>query len=189
MFCSGRFLYNSISFMILQSELYPIGRVQKTHGIKGELSIVLTSDFESLDFNYFVVELDGILVPFFIQDWRFKTAETALIKLERVDDELVGKEFVGKTIYISKDVMPYTDKVEIDIQFYTGYKLMDAILGEIGEIQAVDDATENLLFEVIYCGKQVLIPVVDEWIMEIDDMHRIMRVNLPDGLLKINEEE
>ena len=77
--------------MILQSELYPIGHVQKTHGIKGELSIFLTSDFDSLDFDYFVFEMDGILVPFFLQDWRFKTAETALVKLERVDDELVGK--------------------------------------------------------------------------------------------------
>ena len=105
MFCSGRFLYNIISFMILQSELYPIGRVQKTHGIKGELSIILTSEFDTLDFNYFVFEMDGILVPFFIQEWRFRTAETALVKFERVNDDLAGKEFVGKTIYIPKDFM------------------------------------------------------------------------------------
>jgi 16S rRNA processing protein RimM len=175
--------------MILQSELYPIGRVQKTHGIKGELSIVLTSDFDSLDFNYFVFEMDGILVPFFIQEWRFKTAETAFVKFECVDDELAGKEFVGKTIYISKDFMPHTDEGEIDIQFYTGYKLIDEALGEIGEIQGVDDTTENLLFEVLYRDRQVLIPAVDEWIVEIDDALRILRVNLPAGLLNINEDE
>lgn len=175
--------------MILQSELYPIGHVQKTHGIKGELSIFLTSDFDSLDFDYFVFEMDGILVPFFLQDWRFKTAETALVKLERVDDELVGKELVGKTIFISKEAMPHTDNDELDIQFYTGYVMIDSALGEIGEIQAVDDTTENLLFEVMRNGKQVLIPAVDDWIVEIDDTNRILKVDLPEGLLNINEEE
>jgi 16S rRNA processing protein RimM len=189
MFCSGRFLYNLIPFMILLSELYPIGRVQKTHGIKGELSIILTSEFDTLDFNYFVFEMDGILVPFFIQEWRFKTAETALVRFERVNDDLAGKEFVGKTIYISKDLMPHPDETEIDIQFYTGYKLIDETLGEIGEIQTVDDTTDNLLFEVLYRGQEVLIPAVDEWIVEIDDTLRVMRVNLPPGLLNINEEE
>jgi len=175
--------------MILQSDLYPIGHVQKTHGIKGELSIFLTSDFDSLDFEYFVFEMDGILVPFFIQEWRFKTAETALIKFERVEDEIAGKDFVGKTIYIPKESMPASDDDAIDIQFYTGYRIEDAVLGEIGEITGVDDSTENVLFEVMHKGNTILIPAVDDWIVEIDDTSKVMKVQLPEGLLNINEEE
>ena len=175
--------------MILQSDLYPIGHVQKTHGIKGELSIFLTSDFDSLDFEYFVFEMDGILVPFFIQEWRFKTAETALIKFERVEDEIAGKDFVGKTIYIPKESMPASDDDVIDIQFYTGYRIEDAVLGEIGEITGVDDSTENVLFEVMHKGNTILIPAVDDWIVEIDDTSKVMKVQLPEGLLNINEEE
>ncbi|MTK51927.1 ribosome maturation factor RimM [Paludibacter sp.] len=175
--------------MILQSDLYPIGHVQKTHGIKGELSIFLTSDFDSLDFEYFVFEMDGILVPFFIRERRFKTAETALIKLERVEDEIAGKDFVGKTIYVPKELMPASDDDVIDIQFYTGYRIEDAVLGEIGEINGVDDTTENVLFEVKHKGNIILIPAVDEWIVEIDDTRKVMKVQLPEGLLNINEEE
>jgi 16S rRNA processing protein RimM len=175
--------------MILQSDLYPIGHVQKTHGIKGELSIFLTSDFDSLDFEYLVFEMDGILVPFFIQEWRFKTAETALIKFERVEDEIAGKDFVGKTIYVPKESMPASDDDVIDIQFYTGYRVEDAVLGEIGEINGVDDTTENVLFEVMHKGNTILIPAVDDWIIEIDDTSKVMKVQLPEGLLNINEEE
>jgi 16S rRNA processing protein RimM len=175
--------------MILQSELYPIGHVQKTHGIKGELSIFLTSDFDSLDFEYFVFEMDGILVPFFIKEWRFKTAETALIKFERVEDEIAGKDFVGKTIYIPKESMPASDNDVIDIQFYTGYRMIDIALGEIGEIKTVDDTTENVLFEVMHKDGLILIPAVDDWIVEIDDTNKVIKVELPEGLLNINEEE
>lgn len=175
--------------MILQSQLYPIGHVQKTHGIKGELSIFLTTDFDSLDFEYFVFEMDGILVPFFVREWRFKTAETALIKLERVEDEIAGKDFVGKTIYVPKESMPDSDDDVIDIQFYTGYRVEDAVLGEIGEINGVDDTTENVLFEVMHKGNTILIPAVDDWIIEIDDTHKVIKVELPEGLLNINEEE
>ncbi|GAT61886.1 ribosome maturation factor RimM [Paludibacter jiangxiensis] len=175
--------------MILQSDLYPIGHVQKTHGIKGELSIFLTSDFDSLDFEYLVFEMDGILVPFFIQEWRFKTAETALIKFERVEDEIAGKDFVGKTIYVPKESMPASDDDVIDIQFYTGYRIEDAVLGEIGEIKGVDDTTENVLFQVMHKGNIILIPAVDEWIVEIDDTSKVMKVQMPEGLLNINEEE
>lgn len=175
--------------MILQSQLYPIGHVQKTHGIKGELAIFLTSDFDSLDFEYFVFELDGILVPFFIREWRFKTSETALVKLERVEDEIAGKDFVGKTIYLPKELMPVPDEDVIDIQFYTGYRVEDAVLGEIGEINGVDDTTENVLFEVMHKGSIILIPAVDDWIVEIDDTNKVIKVELPEGLLNINEEE
>ena len=94
-----------------------------------------------------------------------------------------------KQMQFDRRYMPHPDENEIDIQFYTGYKMIDKTLGEIGEIQTVDDTTENLLFEVLYRGQQVLIPAVDEWIVEIDDTLRIMRVNLPPGLLNINEEE
>ncbi len=175
--------------MILQSQLYPIGHVQKTHGIKGELAIFLTSDFDSLDFEYFVFEMDGILVPFFIREWRFKTTETALVKLERVEDEIAGKDFVGKTIYLPKELMPVPDEDVIDIQFYTGYRVEDAVLGEIGEINGVDDTTENVLFEVMRKGSIILIPAVDDWIVEIDDTNKVIKVELPEGLLNINEEE
>lgn len=174
--------------MILLSDLYPIGHVQKTHGIKGELSIVLNSDFEDLDFSCFIFEMDGIFVPFFAGEWRFKTATTALLKLDGVNEEPQSRAFVGKTIFISKVEMPHNDTDgDVDIQFYTGYRLEDKVTGLVGTIVSVDDSTENLLFEVQASDKIVLIPAVDDWVVEIDDEQKILHVNLPEGLVQIND--
>lgn len=172
--------------MILLSELYPIGYIQKTHGIKGELSAVLTVDLDNLDFSYFVFEMDGIFVPFFNEEYRFKAANAALIKLEGVDTENRSREFVGKAIFIHKKFAPQNEEV-IDIQFYTGYTMEDSVAGKIGEILSIDDTTENLLFEVMYNGQPILIPAVDEWIVDIDDRRKLLKVNLPEGLLGIND--
>jgi len=176
--------------MILKSELYPIGHVQKTHGIRGELSIMLSSNLETLDFKYFVFELDGILVPFFTEEWRFRTDVSALLKLQGVDTEKLGKELVGKSIYIPIKLVPKgTEATDADLHVFTGYTMIDASQGEIGTIQTIDNSTENLLFEVLNGSNQILIPAVDEWITAIDDENKMLRIKLPEGLLQINDEE
>jgi 16S rRNA processing protein RimM len=176
--------------MILKSELYPIGYVQKTHGIRGELAIMLSANLETLDFEYFVFEIDGIFVPFFTEDWRFRTNLTALLKLQGIDTDKQSKELVGKTIYIASKLVPKgTEATDADLHVFTGYTMVDELQGEIGVIQAIDDSTENLLFDVLNGTHQILIPAVDEWIIEIDDETKILRIHLPEGLLQINDEE
>ena len=74
--------------MITREELIRIGRFNKPHGVKGELSFTFTDDvFDRTECSYIVCEIDGIFVPFFIEEYRFKSDTTALIKLEDVDNE------------------------------------------------------------------------------------------------------
>lgn len=57
----------------------------------------------------------------------------------------------------------------------------------IGTIAYVDDATENVLFGVrTPQGTDVLIPVNDDFITEIDGVNREIKVSLPEGLLDLN---
>ena len=73
--------------MITREELIKIGRFNKPHGVKGELSFTFTDDvFDRTECPYIVCEIDGIFVPFFIEEYRFKSDTTALIKLEDVDN-------------------------------------------------------------------------------------------------------
>ena len=55
--------------MIREEEVFKIGQFAKPHGIKGELSLVTNSDvLEDAEDPYIVCEMDGILVPFFVED-------------------------------------------------------------------------------------------------------------------------
>ncbi len=71
--------------MIREEEVFKIGQFAKPHGIKGELSLVTNSDvLEDAEDPYIVCEMDGILVPFFVEDFRYKTDTVVLVKPMRI---------------------------------------------------------------------------------------------------------
>lgn len=87
--------------MIREEEVFKIGQFAKPHGIKGELSLVTNSDvLEDAEDPYIVCEMDGILVPFFVADFRYKTDTVVLVKLEDVNSEEDARMFVGKEGFI-----------------------------------------------------------------------------------------
>ena len=67
-----------------QEEVFKIGQFAKPHGIKGELSLLTQCDlFEETDDPYIVCEMDGILVPFFVEEYRYKSESVLLLTLAR----------------------------------------------------------------------------------------------------------
>ena len=77
--------------MIKKDEVFKIGIFNKPHGVKGEISFTFTDDiFDRVECEYLVCLLDGIFVPFFIEEYRFRSDTTALVKLEGVDTSEKG---------------------------------------------------------------------------------------------------
>ena len=84
--------------MIREEDLFPIGKLQKTHALKGELNAVLDIDEDFIDEDYpLIIDLDGIFVPFYTESWRPKGSSACLLKLEGVDNEGEARKFVNKT--------------------------------------------------------------------------------------------
>ena len=66
--------------MIKESDVYKIGSITRTHGVKGEVSLSFTDDvWDRADADYLVLRIDGILVPFFMEEYRFRSDTTALV--------------------------------------------------------------------------------------------------------------
>ena len=67
--------------MIREEDVFKIGILGKTHGVKGELNMVIDDDvFDRVDADYLVLKIDGIMVPFFIEEYRFRSDDHVLIK-------------------------------------------------------------------------------------------------------------
>lgn len=95
--------------MIRESEVFYIGIITKARGIKGEVEMRFTDDaFDRGDAEYLVIETDGILVPFFWEEYRFKNQETAILKFEDVDTEARAKTLAGDACFIPSPVCPTT---------------------------------------------------------------------------------
>ena len=93
---------------MINGEVYKIGRLGKAHGIKGEVSMFVDDDvFDRVDAEYLILELDGIMVPFFMEEYRFKTDETALIKLRRPKRKRVSvRSSLGTGLSASRSCRP-----------------------------------------------------------------------------------
>ncbi|MBR0263681.1 MAG: 16S rRNA processing protein RimM [Prevotella sp.] len=169
--------------MIRREEVYKIGRLGKAHGIKGEISFLIDDDvFERVDADYLVLDIDGILVPFFIEEYRFKTDSNVLMKFDGIDTQERARELTGCDVYFPR-ALAEDDEDTLSWAEMIGYSLIDAQTGQdIGIIASVDDATINILFE-LEDGR--LIPASEELITNIDTKKHQIEINLPEGILEL----
>ena len=169
--------------MIKQEEVYRIGRLGKTHGVKGEVSLQFDDDiFDRMDADYLVLELDGILVPFFIEEYRFRSDTVALMKFEDVDTQQRANELTGCDVYFPR-ALAANDEGDVSLSLLVGFDLVEANGGTtIGRIAAIDDTTANLLFEL---EDGCLIPANDDLIRDIDTKRKTIKMEIPEGLLEL----
>ena len=169
--------------MIKPEEVYRIGRLGKAHGVKGEVSLQFDDDiFDRVDADYLVLELDGILVPFFIEEYRFRSDTVALIKFEDVDTQQRANELTGCDVYFPR-ALAADDEGDVSLSLLVGFDIVEANGGTtIGRIAAIDDTTANLLFE-LEDGR--LIPANDDLIRDIDTKRKTIKMEIPEGLLEL----
>ncbi|MBQ9524930.1 MAG: 16S rRNA processing protein RimM [Bacteroidaceae bacterium] len=169
--------------MIAEQEVYKIGTITRTHGVKGEVSLSFTDDvWDRADADYLVLRIDGILVPFFMEEYRFRSDTTALVKFQDYDSADAAKELCGCDVYFPHALTPAPEEEdEYSWRYFTGFRVVDEQAGELGEITYVDDSTQNVLFHV---GEH-LIPAVESFITHVDHQARVITMQLPEGLLDL----
>ncbi len=171
--------------MILSEEVFHIGRLGKPHGIRGEITFMFTDDvFDRVDAEYLIVEVDGILVPFFIDEYRFKSNETALMVFDGITTVEQARELTNCEVFFPRALSDHSEE-EMTWNELTGYQVTDIHEGFVGKIVDVDDSTENVLFYVEHNGRTVLLPAADDLIIEIDNQEKVITTELPEGLLDL----
>lgn len=171
--------------MIRPEEVYCIGKFTRTHGVQGEMAMAFTDDvFDRTDCPYLICSMDGILVPFFIEEYRFKSDNVALIKFERIDTNEAASIFTNKEVYFPKSYAKETEDGEYSWQYFIGFNTEDSTYGHLGELVDVDESTVNTLFVVERSnGEEILIPAQETFIEDIDHEARLIKFKLPEGLL------
>lgn len=174
--------------MIRPEDVYQIGRMGKAHGLKGEINFQFTDDvWDRADCDYIICEVEGILVPFFIEEYRFRSDSTAIMKLEDIDTLEATQMLVNSPVFIEKKYQEELDDDEVSLHYFIGFQMLDGDSGTpIGTITDIDDKTDNWLFIVTRPdGSEVLIPAHEEFIAEIRQEEKTMVMDLPIGLLEL----
>lgn len=176
-----------MSGYLKSDDLTAIGRVQRTHGIKGELNIELYDPDKAVpsDFSCLIFDLEGIFVPFFVRGERPRGASSCLVELDDVDSDTAASAFVGKEVYVLSSEIGDGEKDDdfLTLEDLVGYRLFDTDGTLVGAISGIDDTTANVLFEVERPDMtSVHVPAAEPLITDVDPDARTLTMNLPTGL-------
>ena len=167
----------------MTEDLYKIGKIGKPHGVKGEVSFYFSDDvFDRTEAEYLMLCIDGLMVPFFMEEYRFRSDETALVKFCDIDTQERASELTGCEVFFPRDVADNDDD-NLSWAEIIGYSLIDSATSKnVGKIASVDDSTINILFEL---EDGTLIPASIELITNVDKKHKEIEIELPDGILDL----
>lgn len=175
--------------MIRPEEVFGIGYISKFRGIGGEVEMPFTDDaFDRGTAECFVLDMDGILVPFFWEEYRFKNADTAIVKFEGIDNETDARRLVGRKVYYLRSKQGEPAGEVHSWKAFTGYTIVTPAGQTLGVVEGVDDSSANIIFYLqTPDGKEVIIPFHDDFLVDYSLTERIICLELPDGLLGLNE--
>lgn len=160
-----------------------IGYFQKPHGFKGQIGLAITTDHE-VQFDkvkFFMLEINSLLTPFFIE--KIETGHKNLVKLENCNNDTEAKKFQSKKVFVPNDCIIIRETEETET--YIGYLVIDHSHGELGKIVRTEEMPGSDVFVVEKEGKEILLPVLEEFVNEIDEAHKIIRYTAPEGLIDL----
>ncbi len=168
--------------MISREEVIEIGILRKPHGTRGEIACTwtLSQDIDT-ELEYLILEVDSILVPFFLEDMRWKNNETVLFTFEDITTENQVSRLAGCRVYLHQSQAPELEKnlAQSDL---VGWQVVDAEKGILGTIRDIDTSTINTLFAL---DNETIIPIHEDFIIDINPDKQTLTLSLPEGLLNL----
>ena len=176
--------------MFEKEDCFNLGSIARLHSFNGELSVFLDVD-DPKEFNKLesvFVEIDNILVPFFIEHILIRNKGFAVVKFEDVDTESKARRLLKKKLYLPLDFLDDLDDDEFYLFEIEGFKVIDETKGEIGNIVKILEHKTNPMYEISFKGKEILIPKQDQFFDRIDWDNETIYLKAPEGLIDMYRE-
>jgi len=170
-----------------KKDCFYLGKIAKKFSFKGEVLLYLDTDqpelYENMESVF--VDLGKNLVPFFIETAQLHKGDFLRVKFEDVDSEAEADEILGSEVYLPLSALPPLEGNQFYFHEIIGFAVEDQRLGPIGEIVGVNDTTAQPLFEIEWNTRQILVPMIDDFIIEVNRAQKKIVLNTPEGLVDL----
>lgn len=170
-----------------KKDCFYLGKIAKKFSFKGEVLLYLDTDqpelYENMESVF--VDLGKNLVPFFIESAQLHKGDFLRVKFEDVDSEAEADEILGSEVYLPLSALPPLEGNQFYFHEIIGFAVEDQRLGPIGEIVGVNDTTAQPLFEIEWNTRQILVPMIDDFIIEVNRAQKKIVLNTPEGLVDL----
>jgi 16S rRNA processing protein RimM len=154
-----------------KEDCFFLGYISRKHGYKGQFNIKLESTPKHKELGHLFIDTNGSLVPFFIDSFRMKKENIALVKLEDVDTEVDAQALIGK------------ESTQNQLHELIGFEVIDAMHGNIGKVTDILDNSAQELFQIYNGTRAILIPITEEFIKKIEK--KTIYLETPEGLIDL----
>lgn len=170
-----------------KEDCFYFGRIVKKHGFKGDLKLRLDVDYpeEYQELESVLVETKTGLVPFFFESYVNEDKGFVRVHIEGVDSEIEADRLVGSELWLPLSFLPELEGTDFYYHEVVGFECIDSSLGLLGIVTQVREGNAQDLFVIDQEGKEILIPVIDEWIIEVNREQRTLTVETPEGLVDL----
>ena len=170
--------------------LIPIGTIQRAKGFQGEVIIALTSAvYAKLNCEFAFVYRDGLPIPFKIEYLK-GNKDSFICKFFRITSEKDANNIKGATVAITteeyQNLLQKQQEQDFSLDLLVGYTLHHPKLKTIGTITHVANNTANPLLYITANNKEVILPLVQDWIQNISVQNQSITMLFPEELLTLN---
>lgn len=169
-----------------KEDCYYLGNITRRHGLSGNVILKLDTDqpefYNKLESVF--IEINGLLVPFFIEKRTWSKSDALNVVFKNAPESMVD-QLVGKSVYLPLSTLPPLTGKKFYYHEVVGFKIEDAEGNSAGIIESVNDQTAQHYFLSVLNGKQLVIPIIKEWILDVDRENKTIRMDLPEGLLDV----
>ena len=170
-----------------KQDCFYLGKIVKKYSFKGEVLVKLDTDqpeiYNNLDAVF--IELKNKLIPFFIKHSQLHKSELLRIKFEDVITEEDADAIMKCELFLPLELLPKLVGNKFYFHEVIGFKVEDVNFGSVGVITGINDTTSQALFEIDRDGIEILIPLNDEFIQEVDRDNKKIVVETPEGLIDL----
>lgn len=170
-----------------KEDCFYLGKIVKKYSFKGELLAKLDTDepdlYDNLDAIF--IDLRGNLIPFFVESSQLHKSDLLRIKFEDVDTEEDADALIKSNLYLPLELLPALEGDKFYFHEVIGFNVKDKNFGDVGIIKSINDSTAQALFEIDRNGIEILIPMNDEFIVNVNREQKTIEVNTPDGLIDL----
>lgn len=172
---------------VRKEECFYLGKIAKKFSFKGEVLVYIDSDepeqYENMESVF--VEIGKNLVPFFIESAYLHKNDFLRVQFEDVRSEGDADALMGKSLYLPLALLPELEGNKFYFHEVIGFDLEDKRLGVVGKIESVNDSSAQPLFEVKKGDIEILVPMIDQFLVEIDRKGKRVVMDLPEGLIEM----
>jgi 16S rRNA processing protein RimM len=162
-----------------------LGSVVKTRGISGEVVVRSKTTTQGINESqkHVMIKVDGLLVPFFIVSWQSLSDKEIILKFRDIETKEKAEKLKDNEIYLPRT--EFNTNIRSGTNDLSGYQVIDVRDGVIGKSTGIMEIPGNELLKVEYRKREILLPIQEGLILEINSKKKLIRVNLPKGFLEI----